>query len=177
MYEIERKYHIKNKAALLQRISQVIGVKKLREIDQTDAIFLPQDKKTFEELSKGDPVVRLRRENDTTQITLKKSMENSSNIELETNIEDYDTTEQILLNLSLNQVTLVKKRRTEYSYKDYTLTIDSVEGLGDFLEIEYVSNYNDPSIEKKIKAIANELGLEENEYEPLKYDALLAAAK
>jgi len=58
--------------------------------------------------------------------------------EYETKIEDITQLGKILKVLNFKPMVKVNKLRKIWTYKDYELSIDSVKGLGDFVEIEYI---------------------------------------
>jgi adenylate cyclase class 2 len=58
--------------------------------------------------------------------------------EFETKIENIEQARKILSALRFRPIVMVDKLRKIYIYKDYEVAIDSVKGLGDFVEIEYI---------------------------------------
>ena len=50
--------------------------------------------------------------------------------------------------LKLNSVVIVDKVRKIWTYKNYEIAIDSIKGLGDFVEIEYIGHDKDINPEK-----------------------------
>ncbi len=60
--------------------------------------------------------------------------------EFETKIGDIDTGTKILEALGFEGITVVDKRRQIWTYGDYEIAIDSIKGLGDFVEIEYIGS-------------------------------------
>ena len=83
-------------------------------------------------------------------------------IEDEVQVDDYDSMIKILKELGFKEAGVVKKSREIYEIEDFEICIDSVEGLGDFVEIEKKGNDKD-SIEKELINLARELGLEKFE--------------
>ena len=69
--------------------------------------------------------------------------------EFETKIESLEQVKRILSALSFRSIVTVDKLRKIYKYKDYEVAIDSVKGLGDFVEIEYIGK-NKKADPKKI---------------------------
>lgn len=57
--------------------------------------------------------------------------------EYETPIESLEQLENIFKALDIKGIVTVDKTRKIYLYKDYEVAIDSIKGLGDFVEIEY----------------------------------------
>jgi len=68
--------------------------------------------------------------------------------EYETKIDDIDQLRKILQVLNFQSRVVVDKLRKIYLYQDYEIAIDKIEGLGDFVEIEYkgASQDVDPKI-------------------------------
>ncbi len=58
--------------------------------------------------------------------------------EYETKIEDLTQLRKILDVLNFKPLVKVDKLRKVWTYKDYEIAVDSVKGLGDFVEIEYI---------------------------------------
>ncbi len=58
--------------------------------------------------------------------------------EYETEIEDGAQLKNILKVLNFKPLVKVDKTRKTWAYKNYEIAIDSVKGLGDFVEIEYI---------------------------------------
>jgi len=57
--------------------------------------------------------------------------------EYETVVENIDQLEKIFTVLDIKKLVVVDKIRKLYLYQDYEIAIDSIKGLGDFVEIEY----------------------------------------
>jgi adenylate cyclase class 2 len=62
--------------------------------------------------------------------------------EHETKIEDINQLKRILEVLDFKSLVKVDKVRKIWTYKDYEIAMDSVKGLGDFVEIEYIGKDN-----------------------------------
>lgn len=57
--------------------------------------------------------------------------------EYESSIESLEQLEKIFRSLNTKKITTVDKTRKIYLYQKYEIAIDSIKGLGDFVEIEY----------------------------------------
>jgi len=68
--------------------------------------------------------------------------------EYETRIQDQDQMKKIFKALDLKPIVTVSKQRENWIYKDYKISIDSVSGLGDFVEVEYIGREKDVEPEK-----------------------------
>ncbi len=80
--------------------------------------------------------------------------------EYETKIEDLAQLKKILKVLNFKFLVKVDKLRKIWRYKDYEIAIDSVRGLGDFVEIEYIGkdvNVNPEVITQKMVDFLKEL--------------------
>jgi adenylate cyclase class 2 len=58
--------------------------------------------------------------------------------EYETKIEDLAKLRKILDVLNFKSLVKVDKKRKTWEYKDYEIDLDSIKGLGNFVEIEYI---------------------------------------
>lgn len=58
--------------------------------------------------------------------------------EFETKVENKEQIKKILIALDFKPVVTVDKVRKIWTYQDYEIAIDSVKGLGNFVEIEYI---------------------------------------
>lgn len=67
--------------------------------------------------------------------------------EFETKIEDINSTRKILEALNFKNIAVVDKLRKIWTFEDYEIAVDSIKGLGDFVEIEYIGK--DGSIDPK----------------------------
>jgi adenylate cyclase class 2 len=92
--------------------------------------------------------------------------------EIEVRVEDFDKTREILKRLGFKEEVWVKKHRYIYKLDNVTFELNKVEGLGDFLDIEVMSD-NIKKAKEKIWEIAKLLGLKEEDVEPRLYQELL----
>ena len=78
--------------------------------------------------------------------------------EIELDVEDLDKMALILVRLGFRRVAKVSKRRKEYLIDGVTVCLDSVEGLGDFVELE-VQGEDAEEGRSRIERLRDELGL------------------
>lgn len=83
----------------------------------------------------------------------------------------------MLRTLGYQCVLEIKKRRSVYFLGEFHLTLDWLEGLGDFAELAIMTNDEAklPIYEAQLLALAAELGLEESQRELLSYRQLQMA--
>jgi len=66
----------------------------------------------------------------------KVDAESKTREEIETGVEDAGDAGAILEALDFSPAATVRKRRTYYAYGEYTVVLDDVEGLGEYVEVE-----------------------------------------
>jgi len=121
-----------------------------------------------------DEALRLREVNSKCRITYKGpklSKTTKARIEHETDTGDYNTMKSILLSLGFVESGIIEKERYMYSLSGMEISVDHVNGLGTFVEIEKTGRLED-NIEKELFDIAAKLGLtkfERRSYLELKY--------
>jgi len=92
-----------------------------------------------------DEALRIRRErspeseDDTARVTYKGPLvEQASKTreEFETGVDDGETMAAVLDGLSFDPVATVRKDRERFALDGYTVTLDAIDGLGEFVEVE-----------------------------------------
>lgn len=93
----------------------------------------------------GTVVVRVRTDGDRASLTLKKRRDSDlDRTELEVGVDDPLAVEAILSELGQTRVVVVRKTRREGRLDDMTtVTLDEVEGLGTFIEVEVLADETD----------------------------------
>ena len=112
--------------------------------------------------------IRIRMQGEKKTLDYKEIVDENSTymqklIEFSTGIDNENSLEEILKRLGLKKILTVQKDRTESIYKnDCKISLDKVDQLGWFIEIELLDTTLEESIlENKIKSIINELGITE----------------
>jgi len=106
----------------------------------------------------------------------KLGSESKSREEYTISIDDRSSTEHILDKLGFKSIRVVRKRRSIYRLLDYTITLDEVAGLGNFVEIERIINSKellDPTLEDMKKIMTGRFSL--SRFERRSYLELLIA--
>ncbi|WP_436343476.1 class IV adenylate cyclase [Natronorubrum sp. FCH18a] len=92
-----------------------------------------------------DEALRIRRESnpeagtDETRITYKGPLldeESKSREEFETAVGDGETMDAVLTNLGFQAAATVRKERERFALDGYTITLDSVDDVGEYVEVE-----------------------------------------
>ncbi len=148
--EIEIQVNIENPGPLMEFLSKNADFRS--EKRQIDEYFSPK----HENFLDSRPITRWLRIRDDG----KKRFVNYKNWHLdddgkslycdehETTIDDPDQIRKIFSFLNIKSIGTVDKIRKTWVYRDYEIAIDSVKGLGDFVEIEYIGK-ND-SVDPKV---------------------------
>lgn len=157
--EIEIQVKIENSERLLEFLKQNAAFKS--EKRQVDEYFSPAHRNFLEKRPVSE-WLRLREEAGKYSLNYKKWHfdENGKSLdycdEYETKIEDIETIKKILNALNFKSLTIVDKSRKIYIYGNYEIALDSVKNLGDFVEIEYISNEDNPD-QTKIAQITEKM--------------------
>lgn len=178
MREIEIKARVDNKLELLALL-QKKGVELSPVVTQRDQVFgLPG-------VDGGDDAnsaswLRIRtetRNGKTTQIfTLKKSVTNQmDSIEHETEIHDPVELAAIIGHLGFTPYSDLTKTRQKAKIGEIELCVDSVEGLGDFIEAEKLTEDNADYgvVAEELWRVLGSLGIEKSQHVTDGYDVLM----
>jgi adenylate cyclase class 2 len=155
MLEIEIKVrsedNLKVEAQLLERGAALLG-----EHDQVDQYF----NHPCRDFAETDEALRLRKDS-SSKITYKGPKLDrftKTREEIEMKIDDLDQMSAILIRLGFRSVARVRKKRKEYLLDGVTVSLDTVDGLGDFVELEVMG---EDAVEgrSQVERLRDELGL------------------
>jgi adenylate cyclase len=138
MYEVELKLRADHDS--LQEQLTEVGAERVDSRRQVDTYY-DAPHRSFAET---DEALRIRREepadgDGVTKLTYKGPLiETASKTreEHETAVDDDDALQGVLAGLGFEPAATVEKDRTYYEFGGYTLVLDTVDGLGEFVEIE-----------------------------------------
>jgi len=138
--EIEIQVNIENSKPLMAFLKKNANFKS--EKHQIDEYFSPVHR-NFTEVRPVVEWLRLRDSSGKHSINYKnwhhdQSGKSNHCDEYETKIEDLNQLRKMLDVLNFKSIAKVDKLRKTWIYKDYEVALDSVKGLGDFVEIEYI---------------------------------------
>lgn len=154
--EIEIQVQVENIKPLVRFLNT--NAKKIIKTRQIDEYFIPKHR-NFLAKKPVSEWLRLRNANGNYSINYKnwyhgEDGKSHHRDEYETKIEDIKQLHLIFKSLNIKPIVKVDKTRTSYLYKKYEVSIDRVESLGDFVEIEYKGK----SDGKNAKEVADEMG-------------------
>lgn len=178
MREIEIKARVEDRSRLLNLLQEK-GIELSRMITQRDQVFgLPG-------VDGGDdandaPWLRIRTETkdgETTQIfTLKKSVTNQmDSIEHETEVHDPVELAAIIGHLGFHPYSDLTKSRQKARLGEIEICLDSVDGLGDFIEAEKLTDDDADydQVAAELWQVLGSLGVEKSQYVTDGYDVLM----
>jgi adenylate cyclase, class 2 len=155
MIEVEVKAHAGSDTAekLLALGAVLVGVENHHDL------YFNSPQRDFK---KTDEALRLRIKEEGPRLTYKGPKldeETKSRKELTVKIDDPVQMRQILESLGFVLSAEVKKRRTKYSYGSVTFSLDEVEGLGSFMEIEARGDDDWEAQKEIVLSLLHQLGL------------------
>ncbi|QCW03828.1 class IV adenylate cyclase [Natrinema pallidum] len=138
MYEVEVKVPA-DLAAVRDRLA-AIEAQSRGSVVQVDTYYDAPHR----EFTETDEALRIRSERPDsgsadTRITYKGPLvdeESKTREELETAVGDRETADAILTNLGFEAAATVRKERERFALEGYTVTLDSVDDVGEYVEVE-----------------------------------------
>ena len=166
MYEIEVKARISNKDSVISTIEDLKG-QYLKTEKQIDIYF----NHPCVDFAKTGESVRLRTIKDIIILTykgpkLESTVKTRKEIEVSMPRTEIDKMLDFLYSNGYKKVAEIKKDREYYKIKDFTISIDYVEGLGSFIEIEKISDDIEKSQTEILSLLAHFdiIGIEKRTY-------------
>lgn len=163
--EVEVKYPLYNRDEVINNINQRGLEVKLENETQNDSYYTPSHRNFLE-----PPVVsewlRIRKTKGKCSLNFKQwlpigaEVQNQCN-EYETKIDDAYAVKKILELLDFKEIIIVNKTRNSWIYGNVEISIDHVDHLGDFIELESTIKVNDDQItyiHEKFTELLVELG-------------------
>jgi adenylate cyclase class 2 len=141
MYEVELKVRAAHEA-VRPRLAD-IGADPRDRVAQADVYYDAPHR----DFADTDEALRVRTEESdgetTTKLTYKGPLvddHSKTRVEAETAVDDPDAARDLLAGLGFEPAATVRKERAVFEHGEYTVTLDSVDGLGEFVEVETESD-------------------------------------
>lgn len=138
MIEVEVKAKISSFEEMEKRLDE-IGARKTKKEFQEDIYF----NSPVVDFAQTDEALRIRttRENDNTNIFItykgpKIDASSKTRKEIEMGIEDAEKCSDIFEEIGFKKVRAVRKNRQYYEYENFEISLDDIEGLDPYMEIE-----------------------------------------
>ena len=162
---------------------------RLRELDADHVASVEQVDTYYDaphrDFAETDEALRLRRETDdetgetTTKVTYKGPLvdsESKTRREFETSVADDEAMGGVFDGLGFEPAAVVEKDRDFYAVDGYTVTVDHVSGLGEFVEVEREADEAElDEAREGAFAVLHDLGLDPDEGIRTSYLGLLLA--
>lgn len=175
MIEVEVKFRIDNIKEVEEKVEDFAEF--IVEKTESDIYF----NSPWKDFRESDEALRIRKDNEGVTITYKGPKIDSrtkSREEVKVNIDDYQSGVQLLKDLGFTPFGEVVKNRKIYELEGATVSVDRVENLGEFLEIELQAEKSE--VEEKtmqIFRLAKRLGFYEEQSIRESYLGLLKEKK
>ncbi len=140
---------------------------------QEDTIFIPNNEPTVP-VPAGVNVLRIRRQNNKAVFTLKQSDfgNNLSKTEIETEVLDAESMEKAVGLLGYKKIAVVNKSRQICKFKGFEICLDLVEKLGDYLEMEKITDEDPETVQAEMLSLLGELGIDASKQVGYGYDVI-----
>lgn len=165
MIEVEVKASVKDFTVIEAKLDK-IGALKIKNEHQRDTYFNAPHK----DFGETDEALRIREipENSGTRFILtykgaKLDDQSKTRKEIEVDVTDSENMALILVNLGFRKAAVVTKDRDIYHLNEFIITLDTVKGVGTFVEIETDVEENQDTTDSlnQIFDIYKSLGIEE----------------
>ena len=172
MIEVEVKAKINSFKEIEEKLEKLGAVKSKKEF-QEDIYFASP----IVDFAKTDEALRIRTTNNDIFITYKGPKLNKdakTRKEVEMNIESAQKAKDIFEEIGFKEARTVRKNRQYYTYKNFEISLDDVEGLSPYMEIEIAldDSQDYSKAQSKIFELFEKLGITEG-FERTSYMELL----
>jgi adenylate cyclase class 2 len=160
MIELEIKVPCQDMDVLEIRLREM-GGRRVEDLDQEDVYFSHPQR----DFGVTDEALRLRKEDHRSRLTYKGpklDQDTKMREEIELGVEDPSLMSQLLQRVGFRPFLRVAKRRRVYELQGVQVCLDRVEGLGDFVELEYPGD-NLVQGRERLMDLKRRLGLEGTE--------------
>lgn len=158
LLEVETKIKVRDHA-LLKRKLEGTGAVSRGTVEQHDRYF----NSPYRDFAATDEALRLRLEDGKANVTYKgpkrPSPVGKAREEVSVAVSSGKEFEQILNRLGFLPVAEVRKRREEFEWRGAQISLDTVEGLGQFVEIEVLCEGGQEQAERTVDSVKGALGL------------------
>jgi len=156
--EAESKYHSPGNDKV-EKILTRLGAKKISEGAMEDVYFAHPSR----DFGKTDEALRLRKEQEHAELTYKgprmRAQSTKAREEVTLKIDNPLAAQRIVERLGFAESYIVKKGRTSYLLDKLRIDVDDVDGLGEFVELEVLTESPERSA-LLLETVRKELGLD-----------------
>lgn len=174
MLEIELKAWVRDPAGVERRVADFAS--RVRDFDKFDSYWHGPDWRFV----RGTKGFRVRSDGDSTVVNFKKKRNEAGieiNQETEFTVSDRAAFVSLVQRIGCEPFYEKRKRGSAWSYDGFLIELLQVEGLGHFIEIEFMLERDDPAAialaQGELKRILRMAGVQESEIEARGYSDLL----
>lgn len=144
-------------------------------VEQYDRVFI-ETSLTYNDVGIGVPVARIRSQGGRHIFTLKKPIGNMlDKQEHETEVADPEELKACLEMMGYKQALQIRKKRLKTKYNGDEICLDEVEELGSFIEMERLTENEDPQeVQEELYGFLEQIGVKREQRVEKGYDILLA---
>ena len=174
MIEVEIRARIKNRDELQKKLKEIGAIfdKTEKQVDRIfgHSMFLSSDNMIIE----GGLSARIREIGDKKTLEFKEIFRQKGGIEIEADLSAVEIGLKFLEKLKFKEAFVVSKLREIYLYNNFTICIDNVDQLGNFIEIEKMVKSEEDESQARIECLKLLNNLSPNvEIENRKYGDLI----
>lgn len=147
--EIELRFKIESSISQIKRSLEEKGYKYLKSEYQLDEYYKIKGNEKEADIT-GSQIFRTRKTNESYLFTNKKTVEPGVWDEFETEEQQISKTVKGLLNNYFSKILTLEKNRDMYLKKNFAINVDIVEGLGNYVEVEVISDENPTKVKEMI---------------------------
>ncbi len=172
MKEVEIKIQINNVEEVVKNL-QNQGCEFSSPIIQRDVVYIPVSEPTVP-VPAGTNVLRIRHQGDKTIFTLKRSDVGNhlSKLEHELEISNAEQMAEIIKLLGFKMIADTTKTRRKCKINGFEICVDQVEKLGDFLEIEKMTDEDPALAQQEMMEFLSKLNIDTSQRMDVGYDVL-----
>lgn len=168
--EIEIKIQVKEFETFQNKLKEQ-GCVFTEPVAQDDMVFINYEG-DYTLFPEGANYLRIRQTKDKSFFTLKRGEEMDS-IERETVISDPNQMRDALLYMGYKEAVRVKKVRTKTNFEGYEICFDEVDGLGNFVEVEKITDEDTETVRNEMLDFLKNSGIDTTERVHNGYDTLM----
>lgn len=150
--EVEIRAKVNNFTGI-KKVLKGLNAEFVKSEKQADRIFgSPRFLDSSNMIIEGGLSARIREVDNIKSLEFKEiSRKKGSGIELSCEVASVNLAKKMLKKLDFNEAFVVKKNRETYTYDDFTICLDNVAQLGNFIEIEKITSLNSEKAKEIIK--------------------------
>lgn len=174
MYEVEVKVPA-DIEAVAERLAE-LEAEQVDTVIQTDTYY-DAPHRDFAETDEAFRVRRETRKGETNaKVTYKGPLleaESKSREEFETGVEDGDDIDAIVQHLGFEPAATVRKNRRVYEVREYDVTLDAVDDVGEFVEVERETDGDIEPVREGAYEVLQDLNLDPSDQQRTSYLGML----